>query len=341
MISVLRRLASTRLTLLGMLLLAVGAGLSYNNPADVSAWVLIGPLLFLAFNLLAAILSQPGINRRPGLLLFHLGLLAICILAAIGRLTHFEARVEVNRNSAFDPAVIQDIRQGPWHRGELDKVRFVQQHYTVEYRPGLLRGKTHSHILVDDGKGGWKERIIGDDTPLLEHGYRIYTTFNKGFAAMLTWMPDGGKPMSGVINMPSYPLFEYKQDNRWTPPGSTEEIKFWLRLKTGYTLEHDWLLDVDKSSAVLVVNSPEERVELQPGERVDLPGGRLRYDGLSSWMGYKIFYDPTLKGLFIAAVLAVCGLCLHYWSKFRQQPMRAGELVKRQERMMHNEITSG
>lgn len=317
----LRRLASTRLTLLGMAMLAVGAGLSYDNPDDVSAWVLTAPLLFLAVNLLAAIITQPGINRRPGLLMFHLGLLSICVLAAIGRLTHFESRVEVTQDSAFDPRAMQEISQGPWHPGELDAVRFVQQGYSVEYRAGLVRGKTRSHVLIPDGRGGWENIVIGDDTPLILDGYRFYTTFNKGFAAVLTWIPPQGRPVTGIIHMPSYPLFEYKQANSWVPPGSEAEIKFWLRLETGYDLESEWLLDGNQSEGVLVVNDGDRRVELQPGEGVELPGGYLRYEALSTWMGYKIFYDPTLKWLFIAAMLTVFGLSLHYWSKFRRRPL--------------------
>ena len=321
----LRRLASTRLTLLGMILLALGAGLSYDNPADVSAWILIGPLLFLALNLLAAIITQPGINRRPGLLIFHLGLLSICILAAIGRLTHFEARVEVSQDSAFDMATMEEVRYGPWHLGELDKVQFVQQAYTVEYRAGLTRGPTRSHLLIPDGQGGWQSEVVGDDTPLIIDGYRFYTTFNKGFAAVLTWIADQGDALTGTLHMPSYPLFDYKQANSWTPPGSQDEIKFWLRLETGIDKEADWLLDATKTTSVLVVNDGDKRVELQPGQGIDLPGGYLRYEALSTWMGYKIFYDPTLKWLFIAAVLAVFGLCMHYWSKFQHQPMAERE----------------
>jgi len=317
----LRRLASTRLTLLGMVLLAIGAGLSYDNPADVSVWVLAGPLLLLASNLFAAILTQPGINRRPGLLMFHIGLLSICALAAIGRLTIFEARVEVSQNSAFDVAAIDEVSQGVFHLGELYRVQFVQQGYTVEYRPGLVRGITRSHLQVSDGRGGWQSKVVGDDTPLIIDGYRFYTTFNKGFAAILTWIPDQGEAITGTLHMPSYPLFDYNQANSWTPPGSSEEIKFWLRLDTGLDREADWLLDVSDTEAVLVVNDGEQRHELQAGQDVDLPGGQLRYEALSSWMGYKIFYDPTLKWLFIAAMLTVLGLCLHYWDKFRHQSM--------------------
>jgi len=327
----LRRLASTRLTLLGMVLLALGAGLSYNNPADVSVWVLAGPLLLLALNLFAAILTQPGINRRPGLLLFHIGLLSICVLAAIGRLTFFEGRVEIAQNSAFDVTAVNDVRQGLWHQGELGKIEFVQHGYTVEYRPGLVRGKTRSQVQVSDGHGDWESKVIGDDTPLVIDGYRFYTTFNKGFAAILTWTPNQGDAITGTLHMPSYPLFDYKQDNRWTPPGSSDEIKFWLHLNTGMTRDADWMLDVQNTEAMLVVNNGEERVELQPGQGLDLPGGYLRYEGLSAWMGYKIFYDPTLKWLFIAAMLTVLGLCLHYWDKFRHLPLAYGAAVDKQE----------
>jgi len=68
MTDVLRKLASLRLTLAGMVLLALGAALSYDNPAGTPAWVLVVPLALLAVNLLAAIVSNPRINRRGALL---------------------------------------------------------------------------------------------------------------------------------------------------------------------------------------------------------------------------------------------------------------------------------
>lgn len=325
MMRVLRRLASTRLTLLGMVWLAVGAGLSYDNPATTSVWVLTAPLLFLALNLLAAIFTQPGINRRPGLLVFHIGLFGICVLAAVGRLTFFEARFELGQGMPFSAEMLTDVRQGPWHRGDLDRVQFAQGFYTVDYAPGLTRGSTRSQVLLPQANGRWREQMVGDDTPLLLEGYRFYTSFNKGFAPVLTWLPETGEPVTGTLNMPSYPLFEYKQDNEWTPPGGNP-IKFWLRLDTGYSKEQSWVLDGRKAKGVLVVNDGERRVELAPGESVALPGGKLRYEQLSTWMGYKIFYDPTLYGLFVCAIAAVLGLAHHYWRKFASQPLLvAGE----------------
>jgi len=327
MMPLFRRLASTRLTLLGMVLLAIGAGLNYDNPVDTSVWVLVVPLAFLAINLSAAIIVQPRINRRPGLLMFHIGLLALCVLVAIGRLSVYEARVELLQGTEFKPSLTFDVKQGPWHGGELSKVKFIQGPYSIEYGPELSRGPTRSQVAIPDGHGGWKERVVGDDTPLVIEGYRFYTTFNKGFASIITWLPDEGEPVSGAVHMPSYPLFEYKQANNWlTPMG--QELNLWLRLDTAYDVENDWLLSGETSSGVLVVSSGEQRAELLPGGEVSLKGGRLRYETLSTWMGYKIYYDPTLMWLFIAAVLAVVGLMQHYWSKFASQPMRQSSAEK-------------
>lgn len=319
---VLRPLASLRLTLVGMFLLAIGAALSYNNPATTPAWVLVVPMALLALNLLAAIITNPRINRRGGLLIFHLALLGVVVLAAVGRLTHLEAHIELLQGGAFSSAELFDDSRGPWHSGHLDQVQFVQGSYTVDYAPGMVRGLTRSQVQVPDGHGGWEMKVIGDDRPLVMEGYRFYTSFNKGFAPILTWIPEHGVPQTGAVHMPSYPLFEFKQDNSWTPPGGPE-IKFWLRLNTGMDEKAAWVLDGSKAHGLLVVNAGEQRLELQPGESTKLPGGELRYERLSTWMGYKIFYDPTLKWLFIVAMTGVLGMAAHFWQKFGARMPRA------------------
>jgi len=312
---VLRKIASLRLTLAGMVLLALGAALSYDNPAGTPAWVLVGPLALLAVNLLAAIVSNPRINRRGALLIFHLGLLGIVVLAAIGRLTRLEAHVELTEGAAFSPEEMIDVREGPWHDGALERLYFVQGPYTVDYAPGMVRGITRNQVLVPDEQGGLEPRVIGDDTPLLMAGYRVYTTFNKGFAPVLTWIPDGGEAVTGTVHMPSYPLFDFRQANRWTPPGANE-VRFWLQLDTGLDGNVAWTLDPRHARGVLVVKDGEQRVELRPGQAVHLEGGSLRYDRLSSWMGYKLYYDPTLHWLFITAIITVIGLGAHFWRRF-------------------------
>lgn len=315
----LRVLGSPRVALLGMVLLAIGAILSYGNPESTPIWVLVAPLLFLSLSLLSAILTNPRINRRKPLLLFHVSLLSIVVLAAYGRLAHFEAHLEMVSGQAFNVEELLRVKSGVFHSGAIDEIKFVQGNYTVQYASDLVRGKTHSHVMIpsEEGADEWQPLVVGDDTPLILEGYRFYTTFNKGFAPLLTWQPkDGGEPISGTIHMPSYPLFEHKQDNRWLPPGSTEELRFWLQLETGLDVHNPWVLDSEASRGVLVVNYHNQRIELKEGEEVQLETGTLRYERLLSWMGYKIFYDPTLRLLFIASMLSVVGLLLHFWQKF-------------------------
>jgi hypothetical protein len=308
-----RLLASLKFTLIGLGLLGVGSILIYDNPADVSMWVIVVPLVLLAINLSTAIFTNPNINQQPGLLVFHLCLLGTVILAGIGRLTHLDAHLEITQGQMFSPDLLLEVRKGPWHSGDLDKVAFIQGPYTVEYAPGLRRGQTHSEVILPSTEGPPTVRDIGDDRPLVLHRYRFYTTHNKGFSPVLTWVPEGGRPVTGRINMPSYPLFEYKQDNRWVPPGTQEEIKFWLQLDAGMTLEKAWVLDGRNSSGVLVVTTGDRRVELNPGEEVQLEHGRLRYESLTTWMGYRVFYDPTIQWLFFVTVLGVLGLSHYFW----------------------------
>ena len=323
MLKAIKPLASLKLTLVGMVLLGIGSGLSYDNPMEVSIWVLVVPLALLAINLMAAIATNNRINQQPGLLVFHVCLLATVLLVGYGRLTHLDAHLEIPLGTEFSPELMMDVNAGPLHRdSEIQKVRFIQGPYTVQYAPGLQRGLTHSHVKFMSETGQWQDKVVGDDRPLVINKYRFYTTYNKGFTPILTWMPDDGEPVTGTINMPSYPLFEYKQDNEWkTPAGQT--IKFWLQLQTGMILEEAWVLDGRKATGILVVTDNEQRREVQLGEVVRLEGGELRFEALSTWMGYRVFYDPTIQWLFYVTIFGVAGLSHYFWRKMNLQPWQS------------------
>ncbi len=320
MFTVLRRLASLKVTLVGMVLLTLGSLSIYGNPADVPMWVLVIPLSFLAINLTAAIITNRRINHQPGLLVFHVCLLALVVVAGIGRLAHLDAHIEIPIGTQFSTDRLLEVRAGILHMGDLEGVSFIQGPFTVQYAAGLQRGLTHSHVMVKDSAGQWVEKVIGDDRVLVMEGYRFYTTHNKGFTTLLTWTPDGGEPISGVVNMPSYPLFDYKQDNQWTPPGTDQLIKFWLQIDAGLTLDEAWTLDARNSTAVLVVTSNDVRHELRQGDSIRLPGGELKFQQLTMWMGYRIFYDPTIQWLFFISIAGVLGLGYHFWQKINLQP---------------------
>lgn len=329
----LRKLSSLKITLVGMGLMVMAAMLVYGDPTAVSIWVLVTPMAILAVNLSAAIISNQKINQQPGLLLFHVCLLSLILLAGVGRLIHLDAHMELRANQAFAPEALLEVRAGPLHQGDIEQVHFVQGPYRVNYAEGLKRGLTHSYVRVQNPHNPalWEPRDVGDDRPLLIGNYRFYTTFNKGFSAILTWIPESGEAVTGAINMPSYPLFDYKQDNQWTPPGSDQAIRFWLRLTTGMDEKADWVLDPAKASAILVVHDGERRIELKTGESIALAHGQLRYEALSAWMGYRVFYDPTIQWLFIVSIIGVAGLAYYFWDKLNLQVWTEDNSVTEQD----------
>jgi cytochrome c biogenesis protein len=314
-VNVILYFASLKFTLIGMLLLASGSMLIYGGDKNVSIWVVTVPLLLMALNLLCAIVTNRKINRQSGLLIFHLGLLALVLLIAVGRLTHLDAQLEMTVGQRFNEGMLSEVKHGPLHLGDFSGISFIQGPYSVAYEPGLQRGPTSSHVRARMPDGTESDLVVGDDTPLIFGDYRLYTSFNKGFSVLLEWMPNQGASTVGSVNMPSFPLNDYKQKNEWTPPGSNEVVKFWLRLDTPYDENGYWVLQKETSSGVLVVTVGDERVELEVGDSLQLNDGKLVYRDLSMWMGYTIFYDPTLRWLFFVSVIAVLGLGWHFWKK--------------------------
>lgn len=294
----------------GFALLAVGTLASYERP-EVPAAAIAGPLALLAVNLAAAMALKPAL-RRGGLGLFHLALLLLLLLAGAGRMTHFDARVEVTEAAMLDPAQIEVTGSGPWHGTAWRRLSFRQGPYDVAYAPGVKRAHTRSQIWLD-GQGA-APVVVGDDTPLILDGYRFYTTHNKGLAPLLTWQPDGGEAVQGALHMPSYPLFDWKQENSWTAPDG-RPVRFWLRIDRALPEQAAWTLDPHDLPAVLVVEADALRHELRPGESLKLPGATLRYDRLSGWMGYRIFYDPTLMPMLAVSLLGVLSLGWHLWGR--------------------------
>ena len=66
---------------------------------------------------------------------------------------------------------------------------------------------------------------------------------------------------------------------------------------------------------MLVVNADGKRMELKPGEQVgSLGSGELRFEELRGWMGYRIFFDPTLPWLMVAAIACCGGFALQFWA---------------------------
>lgn len=305
----LRTLASNRLMMAGFALLAVGT-IASSQLAGVPAGAIVAPLALLALNLLAAIAVRPAL-RRGGLGVFHVCLLALMFLAGWGRLVHFDAWVEVTEGTLLDPAQVGVIAAGPWHGDAWRRLAFQQGLWEVDYAPRVWRTHTRSQVWLP---GERTPLVVGDDTPLVLDGYRFYTTSNKGFAPVISWRPAGAESLTGVLHMPSYPALEWKQEQRWKVPDG-RELRFWLRVGARVPQDAAWTLAPRSTPAVLVASLDGARHELRPGEAVQLPGASLRFERLNGWMGYRIFYDPTLIPMLLVALAGVAGLARHLWQR--------------------------
>lgn len=307
MMHIVRLAGSPKLTV--PLLLVLGAIVAAGEPAlgkGAGSWGVAAALFLITVNLAAALAAHPRL-RRGGLGVFHTGLLALLVLVAVGRLTHYSGRLEIAEGTAFAAHRIEELSRGPWHRERFDEVGFVQGPIQVDYLPRLRRDRTVSrvHVMADG-----LPREAGDDTPLVLGGYRLYTTHNKGFAVVLAWTSSRGTTERGVVHLPSYPLYDWKQTNSWTAqPGL--ELELTLLPAVAARPDSAWRFAPAEVPARLRLTGGGASIELDAGEEARLPGGTIRFEGVRGWMGYTVFYDPTLHALLAVAVVATLGLGWH------------------------------
>lgn len=309
--------ASLKLTLVGIVLLGGAAVAVYQSEHSASSW-LAAPLLLLAVNLMAAVATNGVFRRQTALLVFHLALIALALLAAAGRLSYLKGAAEVTEGTAFNG--LRQREAGPLHAGRVDAVKFINEGFEISYKPGPTRDRTVNRVRWVDERGNEHAGEIGDNRPLVLHGYRFYPTFNKGFAPVLLWSPRGGEPVLGAVHLPTYPGNINEQARTWRPQGASADI--WVMLEIG---EKILLEDQPSRFRVpgehkLVVRFQDARWELRPGDRVALPDGILEYQGLRTWMGYTVFYDWTIPWLLATCLVAVGSLAWHFWTKFASKP---------------------
>lgn len=308
------RLASTRTTLAGLMALGL-AVIVHGSVRDASAaWVAV-PLLALAANLAAAIACNAQFRRDGALLAFHLALLAVLLLAALGRLTYLRGQVELAEGEIF-AGQLSAIEAGPLHAGALERVRFVNDGFSIRYAPALKRAETRNAIRVFGNARDAQAQVIGDNEPLRVAGYRFYTSFNKGYSLVFHWFPgDGSPPQRGTVNLPAYPAHEAEQALQWTLPGGPS---LWTQLQFDTppldASRETWFRKPGRHR--VVVRIAGERWELEPRQQVRAGGGTLVYEGLSTWMGYNVFYDWTMPWLIAACVAAIGALGWHFGRRF-------------------------
>lgn len=316
--TLIRRMASLRLTLACLALAAAIALAGQAVGGTAGVWIAL-PFAMLFFNLLAALAVTPKLRRHAGLLGFHLALAALAMLAAFDRLVSLSGHVEVTEGIPFDSRMVE-AEAGPLHPWRLDQVNFVQGEFVIDYAPAMRRLETRSTVLLSTADGHGRSVVVGDDDPVVVGDYRFYTSFNKGFAPVLTYVDAAGRTHTGAVHLPSYPLNYYKQGNGWTLPDGKKQVKLWLHVpEPVYDPDGEWRFR-KPVGAVLIVMSDGERHELHTGDDLALGDGRLRYDELRTWMGYTISYNPFTPWMLAAVLVGILCLAWHMALKFINVP---------------------
>lgn len=309
LLAAVRALASPRLMAAFFLLMAAAAlGVAYGLLSPTPAALV--PLGLLVVNLTASIASNARFRADLPLLVFHVSLLVFVALLAVARLTYFEGTAAVAVGERF-AGELRTEERGALHGNGARALRFSNEGFTESY-PGRYR-YTDNLVRFQDEAGNLHEGVIGDDRPLVLDGYRIYTFRSRGFAPMLQWMSDDGTIQFSSVQLGPIGTDGFMDGTELTVAGGP---RVWLSLSTedakpapGSRRDN---LGAREARNKLVVRHDDRRHDLQRGESVQLPGGRLTFTGLGAWMGYRIIYDPTKPWLIGTLVVAVTSLLWFY-----------------------------
>lgn len=310
-------LASPRLTPYALLLLGAAAVAVYGFDDSAAPW-LAAPLLLLAANLVAAVATNGVFRRQLPLLMFHLALIALVLLAALGRLSYLKGRVELAEGSAF--AGLLQVEQGPLHAGQLASLNFVNDGTSIDYMAGPVLDRLVNRVRWQDGAGQWRAAAIETNHPLVVGSYRIYPTSNKGFAPLLMWRPHAGAPVLAALHLPSYPANAASQARSWQPDSGGAPL--WVMLPIDETIVASDRPSQFRLPAVhdIVVRRGQQRWTLAPGQQLALADGVLEYRALRTWMGYRVAYDWTIPWLLAACAVAIACMAWHFWTRFAARP---------------------
>lgn len=309
--------------MLGLLALAAqfarSAGLAH-------AEAVVLPLLLLTLNLVAALLTRPRFRNDLPLLVMHLALIAFLLLLVGSLLTRFEARVVLIEGQSFTGVEMFGEQRAIGYPGGVERLRFTNEGLQREYNPdGTLRARHNRVRWLQDGT---PLRAMLGKAPLVLDGHFVYTTRNWGHAPLLLWQGEDGAAQFTALPLDPWLLGADQQGESWQPAAASREL--WIGLDYGAApLDplHDGFTPGDAPDSVrLVVRDGADRWLMEPGDSLLLPGlGLLGYQGLTTWMGYDVIYDPASRGMLAASLVLVLSMAWFYLRRVRNGGWRRAE----------------
>lgn len=276
------------------------------------------PLGLLAINLIAAIVVRPALRADGALLLLHLAMLVLLCLFVVARLIYMDSSVALSNGVPFDGQLVRDER-GPLHRDRLAELRFENAGFTENFPQRGKYEATYNRVRWWDAAGQVHEAVIGDDRPLILAGYRIYTSKFRGFSPVFHWQAIDGREELGSVQLNDTKMGDFAHAAEWQIPDGPS---LWAKIELLDPVEpvpgaRRVDLGVERLNQQLVVRAGNDRHVMKIGDALDLPGGRLTYLRLDSWMGYRVIYDPTQPWLLASVITVVVSLVWFYTRRLR------------------------
>ena len=251
--------------------------------------------------------AERGYAREFFNLVFHLGLVAILVTIAAGRMVYYEGQVIVVTESGSTGAVALDqstefcntsdsnfdsFRSGPLYRGKLSPFCFVAHDFTADYLPNGQAEMFTSNISYAEGEDittdpkTWRDYELKVNHPLRLGGDRVYLQ-GHGFAPTFTvkW-PNGETRTQTIQFRPDDPTnFLSSGAMRFDPPAGMypdlyERRQNQLAIEGLFAPTAEW---TGENGALLSSSFPELR---DPAVAIDVYRGD---NGLDTGVGQSIF----------------------------------------------------
>jgi cytochrome c biogenesis protein len=309
--------------------------------------------------------AERGYVREAGNLVFHLSLLIVLAGVAMGSLWGYQGGVILVQGTTFSNSLTQydDFKPGGLFRqDQMKNFRFTVDKFSVDWlKSGPRFGQARKFqagltYRVGDGRPQTYDlkvnhplEVDGTDVFLIGHGYAPVITIRDGSGEVVCTGPTPFLPRDasflsyGVVKCPTakpgqigldglfFPSFEMQDGNPVTVFGDDLNPTLSMLAYTGDLGLDDgrsqsvYVLDKAKATQIKKADGKPLRVDLQPGDTLQLPDGlgSVTFDRVDPWIRVQISQTPG-KGIALTGViLALIGLCCSLFIRPRRVWVRA------------------
>ena len=295
----------------------------------------------------ATVSAERGYLREVGNLLFHLAVLVVLVGFALGSLLGYKGGVILVEGKPFSNNLTQydDFVPGSLFDADgMDPFTFVVDEFDIEWlNSGMARGfdaELRYRESTDAPEQSYNLKVnhpltIGStELFLIGHGYAPVVTIRDGEGNVAKTGPVPFLPMGpdlfsfGVVKAPDakpgqvglegyfYPTFASVDGEPVNVGGDDLNPTLSLTVYTG-DLNLDsgasqsvYTLDKSRAEALPGKNGQGLRIDLQPGDTVELPDGlgSVTFEDVETWQRIQISQTPGKKVALLGVVLALLGL---------------------------------